>query len=70
MAKALDSGHRPLDADYWCVYLAAAIGGALALPELEHARPELGRALREFQQARICTSEIRALIRQVEGRTT
>lgn len=63
MARALDNGHKPLDADYWCVRLAAAIGGALHVPPAL-ARAELERALKEFTEARIVSADVRRMIRE------
>lgn len=54
------NGHKPLDFEYWCMYLAASIGGALSLNPLELAREELRRALRSFTDSQTCSSALRA----------
>lgn len=59
---AVGNGHKPTDFEYWCVYLAAAIGGALSLNPLELAREELRRALRGFTNSQTCSAAMRAEI--------
>jgi hypothetical protein len=56
------NGHTPTDPEYWCAYLAAAIGGALSLRPLELAREELRRALRKFTDSQSCSDALRSEI--------
>ena len=62
---ALDNGTKPLDPDYWCAYLAAAIGCALVTEPFDHSRKALEHSLREFTKARACTASLREDIRRI-----
>lgn len=62
-----NNGDRPRGHDYWAVYLAAAIGGALVTRPFEMSRVALRMALQEFTKSRSCSAELREIIRSMKG---